>query len=172
MACLRVHHAMEELPARENAGAHACTDGEVHHIGKPLRAAEGDLAQARDVHIGVVSARNAEGSLQIAQQVKIAPRGLGRFENLAVTRRRGVHRGGAERANAQRSDALVLEPSSARCGCFLRGGGGERLGLDDGAVGIARGAYHLGAAGFQRAEQDLIHHRAPFSQITLPFQLL
>lgn len=41
---LGVHHAVDELTAREHAGTHAGADGQVDHVGKALCAAKGDLA--------------------------------------------------------------------------------------------------------------------------------
>ena len=104
---LGVHHAMNELTAREHAGAHAGADGQVDYVGKALCAAKGDLAQAGDVDVGVVAAGDVELVLDGAQQVKVAPCGLGRLQNLAILWRGRVDCGGTKGADAQGGDALV-----------------------------------------------------------------
>ena len=73
VAGLGMHHAVHELAAREHAGAHAGTDGQIHHVSEALGATKGDLAQAGDVDVGAVAAGNIELVLDGAQQVKVAP---------------------------------------------------------------------------------------------------
>lgn len=160
---LGVHHAVDELTAREDAGAHAGTDRQVHHVGEALRAAKGDLAQAGDVDVGVVAAGIIELVLDGAQQVKVAPCGLGRLQDLAVLRGGGVDRGGAKGADAQRVDALVGKPCVDGLDGLLRGRGRDLLALQDRTVCIARGAHHLGAAGLERSDKLLLCLSVPLS---------
>ena len=84
VASLGVHHAVHELAAREHAGAHAGTDGQVDHVREALGATKGDLAQAGDVDVGIVAAGDIEFVLDSAQQIKVAPCRLGRLQDLAV----------------------------------------------------------------------------------------
>ena len=45
MSCFRVHHAVNQIAAGDDTGAHARADSEVYGIGQSLCIAEGDLAQ-------------------------------------------------------------------------------------------------------------------------------
>ena len=158
-----MHHAVDELTAREHAGAHAGTDCQVDHIGETLSATKGDLAQAGDVDVGIVAAGDVELVFDGAQQVKVAPCGLGRLQDFAVLGRGGVNRGRAKGTDAQGGDAFVCKPCVDGLYGLLRGRGRNLLALQDRTVRIARGADHLGAAGLERSDKLLLCHSVPLS---------
>lgn len=126
-------------------------------------------AQAGDVDVGIVAAGDIELVLDSAQQVKVAPCRLGGLQDLAVLRRGGIDRGGAKRADAQRSDALVRKLRVDGVDGLLRSRGRDLLALQDGAVCIARGTDHLGAAGPERSDKLLLCHSGPLSGTSCSF---
>ena len=169
VAGLGMHPAVDELAARKHAGTHAGTDGQVDHIGKALGATKSDLAQTGDVDVGIVAAGDVELVLDGAQQVKIAPCGLGRLQDFAVLGRDGVNCGRAKGTDAQGGDALVCKPCVDGLYGLLRGRGRDLLALQDRAICIARGADHLGAAGFERSDKLLLCHSVPLSGTSCSF---
>lgn len=64
----------------------------------------------------------------------------------------------AKGADAQGGDALVGKPCVDGLDGLLRGCGHDLLAFQDRAVCMARGAYHLGAAGLERSDKLLLCH--------------
>ena len=67
----------------------------------------------------------------------------------------------AKGADAQGGDALVGKPCVDGLDGLLRGLWSRSARVQDRAVRIARGAYHLGAAGLERSDKLLLCHSVP-----------
>lgn len=150
---LRMEHAVHQLALAHHAGTHAGPNGQIQNVVEVPAASKRAFSQAGGIYVGVVPAWHAQGVTQRAEHVEVAPRNLGRVQDVAVLTGFGVHARGAERANAQRGYAAALEPANDLLDGFCRRGGGEFRALKDGSVGIARCADHLGPARLQGAQQ-------------------
>ena len=160
VACLGVEHAVEELAAHHDARADARANREVDHGVEALARAVRDLAQAGNVNVGVVANRNVK-RVEGAQEVKVAPRRLGRLEDLPVAGGSRVHARWPKGANAQCVDVVRAKPCNHAVNAVMRPLGGNLLPLENLSLGRPHREDHLGSASLERANPCHAIPRSP-----------